>query len=84
MAPRRQDGRRLILNPREIGDAFACGVEVQDYEDWLRLTFFADVVHNGHAARCKAAGLILPRSALHGVINELRGGPGQGREGRSH
>lgn len=84
MAPRRQDGRRLVLNPLHIGDDFAAGCDVQDYEDWLRLVWWVDVPGNGHGHRCKVRGIILPRSALHDVIQELRDSAGYGRELRRH
>jgi hypothetical protein len=85
MAPRRPDHRRPILEPHPIGDDFASGCDVQDHEDWLRLVWWVDIPGNGNGARCKVRSIVLPRSALPNVLQEMRGGSlGHGREARRH
>ncbi|UPJ65253.1 hypothetical protein [Bradyrhizobium sp. 191] len=81
---RRPDNRRPLLDPNGLSDDFASGCDVQDHEDWLRVVFWVDVPGNGHGARCKVRSLVLPRSALPSVLQELRGGPAHGREARRH
>ncbi|MET4247538.1 hypothetical protein [Bradyrhizobium sp. LA6.7] len=84
MAPRRHEHRRPILDPHHVGDDFASGCDVQDYEDWLRLVWWVDVPGNGSGARCKVRGIVLPRSSLHQVVLNLRDSVGYGRETRRH
>lgn len=84
MAPRRHDHRRPILEPHHVGDDFASGCDVEDHEDWLRLVWWVDIPGNSHGARAKVRSIVLPRSALPNVVQELRGGAGHGREARRH
>ena len=84
MAPRRSDHRKPLLDPGSIGDDFASGVDVEDHEDWMRLVWWVDIPGNGNGARCKVRSLIVPRSALPNILQEMRGGAGHGRETRRH
>jgi hypothetical protein len=84
MTPRRHDHRRPIIDPEQIADVFASGLDIQDYEDWMRLVWWVDVPGNGHGPRRKVASIALPKSLLPVVVQELRGGGGHGREGRRH
>ncbi|MFH0299806.1 hypothetical protein AAFX91_21745 [Bradyrhizobium sp. 31Argb] len=83
---RRNDHRRPVIDPHTIGDTFASGVDVQDHEDWTRLNWWVDVAGNGNGTRRKVASIVLPRSALPTVMQELRGSQaqGHGRETRRH
>ncbi len=78
---RRNDHRRLV-DPHAIGDTFASGME--DFEDWVRLSWFVDLPGNGNGSRRKVASIALPRSAVPTVTQELRGSHGYTRESRRH
>lgn len=76
---RRNGPRRPMIDPANIGDAFASGLDVHDYEDWLRL------VPGNQGMRRKVASIVLAKALLRVVLQELRGaGPEHGREGRGH
>lgn len=81
-SPRRNDHRRPVVDPHIIGDTFASGVELQDFEDWVRLSWFVDLPGNG--SRRKVASIVLPRSAVPIVTQELRGSHTHTREARRH
>ncbi len=81
---RRNDHRRPVVDPHTIGDTFAAGMELQDFEDWVRLSWFVDLPGNGQGARRKVASIVLPHSAVPAVTHELRGSHGHTRESRRH
>jgi hypothetical protein len=73
-----------MVDPENIGDAFASGVDVHDYEDWLRLVWWVDMQDN-HGRRRKVASIVLAKHLLPVVVQELRGASsGHGRETRRH
>lgn len=84
MAARRGNHRRPLADPHHIGDAFANGADLQDHEDWVRLVFWAEMADDSDASRRKAASIVMPRSALDALMQELRGSFGGEREARRH
>lgn len=85
MAPQRQDGRRpTMVDPDNIGDAFASGLDVQEYEDWLRLVWWVDIPGNARGLRRKVASITVAKALLPVVVQELRGAAGHGRDTRRH
>jgi hypothetical protein len=84
MPARRHDHRRPLVDPTDLADAFASGVDLQDFEDWVRLVFWVEVAENGQATRRKVAPVVVPRSLLLALTQELRGSIGPDREARRH
>jgi hypothetical protein len=84
MAGRRQDHRRALADPHQLGDVFATGFEVHDFDDWLRLIGWAEMTDNSHTSRRKVASLVMPRSTLLKLMQALRESVGDDREARRH
>lgn len=73
----RRSRRPPPIDPaRHVPDVFANGFDVHDWEDWLRLICWVDVIESdsdgGRAARREAAAIVMPRSAVYGLIEHLR------------
>ena len=78
-APRRTDHRRPLVDPHNIGDCFASGLDIQDFEEWVRLTWYVEAGGNGTTERRKVAAIILPKGLIPVVVTELGGGPSRTR-----
>lgn len=64
-----------LTDPAHVPDVFASGFDVHDWEDWLRLICWADVVDvgdSGRPERRKAASIVIPRSSVYSLIEALR------------
>ncbi len=65
-----------LTDPAHVPDVFASGFDVQDWEDWLRLVCWADMIEpaddGSRAERRKAAAIVIPRSSLYELIKALR------------
>jgi hypothetical protein len=84
MAARRHDHKRPLADPHHVGDVFASGFDLQDFEDWVRVVSWVDIVDNAHVTRRKVASIVVPRSALHALMQELRGSIGGYRDVGRH
>ncbi|MBB4017351.1 hypothetical protein GGR16_002380 [Chelatococcus caeni] len=80
------------IAPNEIihtPDVFASGVDVHDWEDWIRMTFWADArpgIDDGDAKheRRVVAHVVIPRSSLPNLMRSLRQSAGHREEPRRH
>jgi hypothetical protein len=62
-----------LTDPAHVADAFATGFEVQDHwEEWLRLTGWAECVDAGETVRRKSVSVVVPRSSVAALMRELR------------
>jgi hypothetical protein len=63
-----------ILDPK-MPDTFASTFELEDFEDWVRITCWApcDQTSDGvHAKLIKSVSLVIPRSSVYHLIEALR------------
>lgn len=90
MPVRRRPEMLPLTDPAHVPDAFASGFEVQDFEDWLRLIGWADYVEGGDGnggariERRKAAGIVIPRSSVPGLLEALLRSIGPRRDQQRH
>lgn len=84
MAGRSNNHRRSLFDPLHQGDVFASGIDVQDFDDWLRLVWWTATAEYAQGPRRKVACIVIPRSALAAMLQELRGSAGSIREVRKH
>lgn len=82
--PGRSNHRRTLFDPLHLSDGFASGVDVQDFEDWIRLVWWTATGDNAQGPRRKIGCIVIPRSALPAIQQELRDSAGNPREGRKH
>jgi hypothetical protein len=89
MTTRRRGHRPPLTDPQAVADAFATGFEIDDGEDWLRLTGWTERSGNGGdggglAERRKTVSLVLPRSAVYGLMEALSLSMANGGQPRRH
>jgi hypothetical protein len=80
MAGRRPNHRRSLADPHQLGDVFASGFEVHDFDDWLRLVAWTDTTDDHHTGRRKVASLAMPRTTVLMLMQALRESIGEDRE----
>jgi len=78
-----------LADPHNVADAFASGVDVQDYEDWVRLLGWAEcqaIAGDGFAREDRriCARIVMPRSAVPELVRALRQSVATHREAQRH
>jgi len=66
-----------LIEPVHTPDTFANGVDFHDWEDWIRMTFWADIrpgLDDGHAKqeRRVVAHVVMPRSGLPNLMRSAQ------------
>jgi hypothetical protein len=75
--------------PQHVPDVFASDFDVHDWEDWLRLICWTEVVEPGRGdgdahTRLVAAAIVMPRSSLLRLLEVLRISSGARSTVRAH
>lgn len=76
------DKKKHVDDPAPVPDKFVTSFEIEDFEDWLRLTCWTEHASNrthGGELR-KTASLIIPRTSLYELLQSIRISSGPYRE----